>query len=128
MQWVRCIIDVTFRDLISRPVGRIVALLATALRPATKPERHNVMAIDLNSLSTEQLRELTKGLMAKLEEASKPRALTMKVSEKGALSVYGMGKFPVTLYRSQWERLFAAKQQFVDFIKANEHLLKAKGD
>ena len=43
-----------------------------------------------------------------------PKALTIKVSEKGGLSVYGLGRFPVTLYKSQWERLLGA----VDEIKA----------
>lgn len=86
------------------------------------------MSIDLNALSADQLRALTAELLTKLEEAQKPRALTMKVSEKGALSIYGLGRFPVTLYRTQWERLFNARQQIADFIKTNGHLLSTKND
>jgi len=48
--------------------------------------------------------------MAKAEAAQPVKALSCKVSEKGALSVYGLGRFPVTLYRGQWERLFAARE------------------
>lgn len=52
--------------------------------------------------------------------------LSCKVSEKGAVSVYGMGRFPVTLYREQWERLFAHKEQIVGFIEANARMLSTK--
>ncbi len=52
--------------------------------------------------------------------------LSMKVSEKGALSVYGMGRFPVTLYKEQWSRLLAIADELKSFIKANDHLLKTK--
>ncbi len=58
--------------------------------------------------------------------ASAPKALTCKVSEKGALSIYGLGRFPVTLYRGQWERLFAATAQVEAFIAANSDLLATK--
>lgn len=56
-------------------------------------------------------------------KANGQRAISMKVSEKGALSVYGLGRFPVTLYRGQWERLIKASPQIVEFIRQNaEHL------
>ena len=85
------------------------------------------MSFDLNAMSADDLRKLTASLLVKLEEAQKPRALTFKVSEKGAVSVYGLNaQFPTTLYLQQWERLFAARQQIMDFIKANRHLLKTK--
>lgn len=66
--------------------------------------------------------------IAQLEAAAAQpaRKLTLKVSEKGALSLYGMGRFPVTLYRGQWERLLAAKPDIEAFIKANERLLAEK--
>ena len=57
---------------------------------------------------------------------STERKLSLKVSEKGALSLYGMGRFPVTLYRGQWERLLAAKPEIEAFIKANDTLLAVK--
>ena len=50
----------------------------------------------------------------------------MKVSEKGALSVYGMGRFPVTLYKEQWQRLLGMADDIRAFIDANEDKLKAK--
>ena len=52
--------------------------------------------------------------------------LAMKVSEKGALSVYGMGRFPVTLYKEQWLRLLAAAEDIKAFIEANQDSLKSK--
>lgn len=59
-------------------------------------------------------------------KAAKQTKLTMKVSEKGALSVYGMGRWPVTLYRSQWERLLQHKDELLAFIEANASLLSVK--
>lgn len=50
----------------------------------------------------------------------------MKVSEKGALSVYGMGRFPVTLYKEQWLRLLAMSDDIKAFIEANNEALKSK--
>lgn len=55
------------------------------------------------------------------------RNLSMKVSAKGAVSVYGMGRFPVTLYREQWERLLTMSEEIKQFIKDNESALKVKG-
>jgi hypothetical protein len=52
--------------------------------------------------------------------------LGMKVSEKGALSVYGMGRFPVTLYKEQWLRLLAMSDEIKAFIDENNDALKAK--
>ena len=50
----------------------------------------------------------------------------MKVSEKGALSVYGMGRFPVTLYKEQWLKLLGMADDIRAFIAANDTQLKAK--
>ena len=50
----------------------------------------------------------------------------MKVSEKGALSVYGMGRFPVTLYKEQWLKLLNMSDDIRAFIAANEAALKTK--
>jgi hypothetical protein len=52
--------------------------------------------------------------------------MRMKVSEKGALSVYGMGRFPVTLYKEQWLRLLKMSDEIHAFIAANEAQLKTK--
>jgi len=56
------------------------------------------------------------------------KGLTMKVSEKGALSIYGMGRFPVTLYKEQWIKLLAVSEEIHAFIKSNESALKSKGE
>ncbi len=52
--------------------------------------------------------------------------VSMKVSEKGAVSIYGMGRFPVTLYKEQWLKLLAMSDQIRVFIAANEEQLKSK--
>ncbi|HEX7489982.1 MAG TPA: hypothetical protein VF341_13825 [Anaeromyxobacteraceae bacterium] len=54
------------------------------------------------------------------------RAISMKVSEKGGLSVYGLGRFPVTLYQEQWLKLLALADDIRAFIKENEGQLKKK--
>lgn len=53
--------------------------------------------------------------------------ITMKVSEKGAVSVYGMGRFPVTLYKEQWLKLLDMSSDIRTFIAANDAQLKTKG-
>ncbi len=52
--------------------------------------------------------------------------LRLKVSEKGAVSVYGMGRFPVTLYKEQWLKLLNISDEIRAFIAANDAQLKAK--
>ena len=53
-------------------------------------------------------------------------AISMKVSEKGAVSVYGLGRFPVTLYQEQWTKLLAMTEQIKTFIEENKAQLKVK--
>ena len=59
-------------------------------------------------------------------EERKPGQLRLKVSEKGALSVYGLGRFPVTLYKEQWARLLDQSDEIKAFLKENDGKLKAK--
>ncbi len=54
------------------------------------------------------------------------RAISMKVSEKGGLSVYGLGRFPVTLYQEQWTKLLDMADDIRAFIKENGATLKKK--
>ena len=54
------------------------------------------------------------------------RALSMKVSQKGTLSVYGLGRFPVALYKEQWARLLDAADDIRACLRENDSLLKAK--
>ncbi len=53
--------------------------------------------------------------------------ISMKVSEKGAVSIYGMGRFPVTLYKEQWLKLLDMEGEIRAFITANDAKLKTKG-
>jgi hypothetical protein len=57
---------------------------------------------------------------------SSSKGLSLKVSAKGALSVYGLGRFPVTLYKEQWLRLLDMAEEIHTFIKQNEAQLKTK--
>jgi hypothetical protein len=56
------------------------------------------------------------------------RGVSLKVSEKGGVSVYGLGRFPVTLYKEQWTRLLDMADDIRTFIRENEGKLKAKSD
>lgn len=68
-----------------------------------------------------------KEMIEKLAAAAmKKQTISLKVSEKGALSAYGIGRWPLTLYRSQWEAVLGKADDIRAFIKANDHLLKAK--
>jgi hypothetical protein len=69
---------------------------------------------------------------AELEQLRKEKAargkgdLYLKVSEKGGVSLYGMGRFPVTLYKEQWEKVIANMDMIKNFIKDHESELKTK--
>ena len=54
------------------------------------------------------------------------RNVSLKVSEKGGVSVYGLGRFPVTLYKEQWTKLLAMSDEIRAFIKENDGALKTK--
>ena len=55
------------------------------------------------------------------------RGVSLKVSEKGAVSVYGLGRFPVTLYKEQWAKLLDMADSIRAFIEENDAQLKTKG-
>jgi hypothetical protein len=55
------------------------------------------------------------------------QGVSMKVSEKGGLSIYGLGRFPITLYREQWLRLLDLSDEIREFIDSNSEKLKTKG-
>jgi hypothetical protein len=93
---------------------------------------YHVVSKELKTMPTEEEMKAANAeierLRAENESLKKPArgVLSLKVSEKGALSVYGMGRFPVTLYREQWERLLAMSDQIKEFIQQNDHALKKK--
>jgi hypothetical protein len=104
----------------NRPVnGAMIsneAVLSTPIIPV-KTEAQLLLELEIDKLKAEN-------------EAlrSKPQTgLSLRISEKGALSVYGMGRFPFTLYVEQWQRLFQAKGDIEAFMKANDSRLKRKG-
>ena len=59
-------------------------------------------------------------------KARQSRAVSLKVSEKGGLSVYGLGRFPVTLYKEQWTKLLDMSDDIRAFLKENDSRLKSK--
>src|SRR4029450_1031094 len=59
-------------------------------------------------------------------KARQSRAVSLKVSEKGGLSVYGLGRFPVTLYKEQWVKLLDIADDIRAFLKENDSRLKSK--
>jgi hypothetical protein len=76
----------------------------------------------------EDLQKEIERLRAENEALKRPSRgqMSLKVSEKGALSVYGLGRFPVTLYREQWEKLLAMADEIRKFIHDNDATLKKK--
>ena len=86
------------------------------------------MKVEVSKMS-DQLKEEIERLKAENEALKNKKSggtLTMKVSEKGALSVYGMGRFPVTLYKEQWNKLLSIADELKSFIKEHDSKLKTK--
>jgi hypothetical protein len=79
-------------------------------------------------MSDEEIRAELERLRAENEalKRSSSKGLSMRVSEKGAVSVYGLGRFPVTLYKEQWLRLLDMSEDIRMFINQNEAQLKSK--
>jgi hypothetical protein len=79
-------------------------------------------------MSDDDLRAEIERLKAENETLKTPTRgqISFKVSEKGAVSVYVLGRFPVTLYKEQWEKLLAAADQIKAFITQNDQRLKKK--
>lgn len=78
---------------------------------------------------TEPTKEELQARIAELEKqvaGRKTGRLEFRVSEKGGVSVYGLGRFPVTLYYEQWTRLLAAAEDLRAFLEENKDKLKLK--
>jgi hypothetical protein len=80
---------------------------------------------EVNRMAEPTYEEL-KARIAELEKQKRSGRLQFKVSEKGGVSVYGLGRFPVTLYYEQWLRLLDAAQELRDFLETNKAKLKLK--
>jgi len=79
-------------------------------------------------MSDEDLKAELERLKAENEQlkSQRGRSVGLKVSEKGGVSVYGLGRFPVTLYKEQWAKLLDMAGEIRAFIKENDSKLKAK--
>lgn len=77
-------------------------------------------------MTQEEMQQRITELEAKLARALKPKTNMIKVSPKGGVSVYGLGKFPVTLYASQWEKLFTMQEDIKEFILDHTSELASK--
>jgi hypothetical protein len=80
-------------------------------------------------MSEQDLQEELERLKAENQalKAKTTRATSIRVSEKGGVSVYGLGRFPVTLYKEQWLKLLEMAEELKGFIAENEGKLKTKG-
>ncbi len=83
----------------------------------------------MSDMTPEQMKEELERLRTENEALKKrsEKGLSLKVSQKGGVSVYGLGRFPVTLYKEQWEKLLDMSDDIRAFIQENEPQLKTKG-
>lgn len=92
----------------------------------------NALNLNSNMSITNNLQENDELVRLRRENAelrTKDNApVKCKVAEKGGLSVYGLGRFPTTLYKEQWEKLLANADVIRQALRDNAHRLKSKGD
>jgi hypothetical protein len=111
-----------FRSVYGRVRGRICEFCAEFIvSDLERGGEDDAMADEELRLEIERLRAENEAL-----KRSSSKGLSLKVSEKGAVSVYGLGRFPVTLYKEQWLRLLDMAEDIKAFIKQNEVQLKSK--
>ena len=82
----------------------------------------------MSEMTPEEMKKELERLHAENETLKKrsEKGLSLKVSQKGGVSVYGLGRFPVTLYKEQWEKLLEMTDDIRAFIQENEAQLKTK--
>ena len=116
------------------------SLIVQGLSECEERAFHTQIPIDLQSsrsyvvlssnhmASDEDLKAEIERLRAENAALKKPTRgqMSLKVSEKGGLSVYGMGRFPITLYKEQWLKLLTMAEEIRTFIRENDAALKTK--
>lgn len=84
------------------------------------------MSMEAMKAEIEKLRKANASMEKELKK--KTLGISFKVSPKGGMSVYGLGRFPVTLYKSQWEQLLERKDDMLEFLEEHVDELKTKDD
>lgn len=119
-RWMQCTtID---RDAIKHPAK------LTGINTPKENTMDNAQATSNVAVTREQLQAQIDALKAQNAVLLQQERATfsMKIGEKGGLSVYGMGRFPVSLYKEQWTKLFSHVEEIKAFITANDSKLKSK--
>jgi hypothetical protein len=97
--------------------------VAPGLRQNSKSSENGEMTMNEDQMRAELERLRAENAQLKNKKRD---GLSLKVSDKGAVSLYGMGRFPVTLYKEQWLRILAAAPEIEKFIQENDSKLKTK--
>ena len=85
-----------------------------------------ITTADYAAMTAEEKIAFLEARNAELSKPREPGKLRLKVSEKGGVSLYGLGRFPVTLYKEQWLRLIEHATEVVEFISDHEAELTVK--
>jgi hypothetical protein len=98
---------------------------------APTAERRQVLQISpceehMTEPTYEELKARLSQLEKEVETKKRSGEMTFKIGEKGGVSVYGLGRFPVTLYYEQWNRLLGAAEDIKKFMEENKSKLKLK--
>ncbi len=96
------------------------------VKSSSSKKKKSVRDDDEEDASAELARLRAENAELKANTGDKP--FSLKVSPKGAVSVYGMGRFPTTLYPEQWQRILGKKKTILAFIEENKSQLKFKND
>jgi hypothetical protein len=123
-------------QMVQERINERVEVNRRILRPVADPS-HGTSGQSPNCKSSEngEMKMSEDQMRAELERLRAENAqlknkkrdgLSLKVSDKGAVSLYGLGRFPVTLYKEQWLRVLASAPQIEAFIQENDSKLKAK--